>query len=105
MGLFNVKLEDPALFGMVHEDSIVTINKDTKTLYIEGVTKTFEYHQSGIEETLLDAGGVLPLYNQIGRQVFRHITQKSGKCGKKRTRSNADRSTGFSLEPEPPRLD
>ena len=74
MGLFNIKLQDPEFYAAAQEDSVIIIDKDSKTIQIEGNPKVFEYDQSDIEQTLLDSGGVLPLYGQFGRRVFRHIT-------------------------------
>ncbi|KAM5355127.1 hypothetical protein ACJ41O_001773 [Fusarium nematophilum] len=84
MGLFNVKLQDPEFYEAAQEDSVITIDKDSKTIQIEGHERLFHYEQSDIEETLLDAGGVLPLYSQFGGKVFRHITMPRVKGGKKK---------------------
>lgn len=105
MGLYSIKLNTQAFFDIVKEDSVLEINKDTKTIHIEGVTETFTYQKSDIEETLLDAGGVLPLYNQIGKQVFRHITRSKVPGGKKRKKNGCDNGMGFSMESDPPSLD
>ncbi|KAL2202903.1 hypothetical protein CC79DRAFT_1337559 [Sarocladium strictum] len=82
MGLFNIKLVDDDFYKNVVEDSVLTIDKDKKTITIEGLNKTFEYEQSAIEQTLLEAGGVLPLYGQYGVDVFRRITAKQPKTRK-----------------------
>ncbi|OJJ64186.1 hypothetical protein ASPSYDRAFT_139400 [Aspergillus sydowii CBS 593.65] len=86
MGLFSVKLQDDEFYSQVHEDSIVTIDKDSKTIQIEGLDKVFYYEQSEIEEALLDAGGVMPLYTAFGNAVFRQLTKP--KRGKKETYTN-----------------
>lgn len=86
MGLFSVKLQDDEFYSQVHEDSIVTIDKDSKTIQIEGLDKVFYYEQSEIEEALLDAGGVMPLYTDFGNAVFRQLTKP--KRGKKETYTN-----------------
>ncbi|KAL4886814.1 hypothetical protein BJY04DRAFT_227157 [Aspergillus karnatakaensis] len=75
MGLFNIKLQDEEFYSNVHEDSVVTINKDRKTIKIEGYDKIFQYEQSEIEEALLDAGGVMPLYTEFGNAIFRQLTK------------------------------
>ncbi|OJI98263.1 hypothetical protein ASPVEDRAFT_124220 [Aspergillus versicolor CBS 583.65] len=75
MGLFNVKLQDEDFYSNVHEGSVVTIDKDSKTIRIEGIDKVFSYEQSEIEEALLDAGGVMPLYTEFGNAVFRQLTK------------------------------
>lgn len=83
MGLFNIKLQDPEFYKLAQEDSVITIDKDSKTICIEGYKNVFHYQQSDIEETLLDAGGVLPLYSQFGGKVFRHITMPRAKGGRR----------------------
>lgn len=82
MGLFNIKLKDPDFYANVHEDSLLTIDKDKKLITIEEMGRSFNYEQSLIEETLLDAGGVLPLYGEYGIDVFRRITSKQPKARK-----------------------
>ena len=82
MGLFNIKFNDPHFYNNVHEDSVLTIDKDNKTITIEETGQTFQYEQSAIEQTLLDAGGVLPLYGEYGIDVFRCITSKQPKTRK-----------------------
>lgn len=84
MGLFNVKMQDEAFYNAAKEDSVIVIDKDNKTIQIEGVGQVFHYYQSEIEQTLLDAGGVLPLYSQFGTDVFHKITAPKVKRGKKR---------------------
>jgi homoaconitate hydratase len=84
MGLFSIKLQDPDFYASANEDSIIEINKDEKTIAIEGLSKVFRYDHTIIEETLLDAGGVLPLYGEFGTSVFRKITAPPLKHGKKR---------------------
>ncbi|VUC35914.1 unnamed protein product [Clonostachys rosea] len=81
MGLFNLKIQDPEFYDAAVEDSVITIDKDNQTIRLEGVDKVFKYEQSKIEQTLLDSGGILPLYNQFGRRVFRHITSSKAKPG------------------------
>jgi homoaconitate hydratase len=94
MGLFNIKLQDPEFYKIAQEDSVITIDKDNKTICIEGYKNVFYYQQSDIEETLLDAGGVLPLYSQFGGKVFRHITMPRVKGGRKRK----ELGSGFTAE-------
>ncbi|KAL4922383.1 hypothetical protein BDW62DRAFT_217273 [Aspergillus aurantiobrunneus] len=75
MGLFSIKLQDEEFYANVREDSVVTVNKDSRTIQVEGVDKVFVYEQSEIEEALLDAGGVMPLYTRFGNAVFRQLTR------------------------------
>jgi hypothetical protein len=74
MGLFNITLSDPEFYILVNEGSIVIIDRQARTVQIEGTDKVFHYQQSEIEKTLLEAGGVLPLYNRFGPSVFRKIS-------------------------------
>ncbi|KXG51280.1 Aconitase/3-isopropylmalate dehydratase large subunit, alpha/beta/alpha, subdomain 1/3 [Penicillium griseofulvum] len=73
MGLFNITLSDPEFYILANEGSIVIIDRQARTVQIEGTDKVFRYQQSEIEKTLLEAGGVLPLYNRFGTSVFRKI--------------------------------
>ncbi|KAJ5794493.1 Aconitase/3-isopropylmalate dehydratase large subunit alpha/beta/alpha subdomain 1/3 [Penicillium paradoxum] len=73
MGLFNITLPDPEFYTLANEGSIVIIDRRAQTVRIEGTDRVFRYQQSEIERTLLEAGGVLPLYNRFGRSVFRKI--------------------------------
>lgn len=99
MGLFNIKLQDPDFYRNIHEGSIVKINKDEKTITIEGLRKAFHYHHTTIEETLLNAGGVLPLYGQFGVNLFRRITTPSSRNGKRRrVGSNGQRQESGGLQ-------
>ncbi|KAI7764302.1 hypothetical protein LZL87_013642 [Fusarium oxysporum] len=64
MGLFNIKINDPRFYELAQEDSVITINKDNKTIQIEGSDMTFYYVQLDVEEALIESGGVLPLYSE-----------------------------------------
>jgi 3-isopropylmalate dehydratase small subunit len=75
MGLFNITLPDPEFYTLANEGSIVIINPQARTVQIERTDQVFHYQQSEIEKTLLEAGGVLPLYNRFGRSVFRKIAR------------------------------
>jgi homoaconitate hydratase len=96
MGLFNIKLDDDAFYAAAQEDSVITIDKDAKTIRIDGVDDVFSYQQSQTEETLLDSGGVLPLYGQFGRKVFRHITMPKVRGSRKRKEIDPIHATAFS---------
>ena len=76
MGLFNVTLADPGFYALAKEGSFVIIDRQARTLQIEGTDHVFHYQQSEMEKTLLEAGGVLPLYNKFGRAVFRQIANR-----------------------------
>ncbi|KAJ5153883.1 Aconitase/3-isopropylmalate dehydratase large subunit alpha/beta/alpha subdomain 1/3 [Penicillium coprophilum] len=73
MGLFNITLSDPEFYILANEGSTVIIDRHARTVQIEGTDKVFHYQQSEVEKTLLEAGGVLPLYNRFGASVFRKI--------------------------------
>jgi homoaconitate hydratase len=81
MGLFNIKLQDDEFYANATEGSRITINKDRKSVQIEGLDKVFYYEQSDIEQTLLRAGGVLPLYKRWGRTAFRQVTMPKTASG------------------------
>ncbi|KAJ6115222.1 Aconitase/3-isopropylmalate dehydratase large subunit alpha/beta/alpha subdomain 1/3 [Penicillium sp. IBT 16267x] len=79
MGLFNITLPDPEFYSLANEDSIVIIDREAKTVQVGGTDQIFNYQQSEMEKTLLEAGGVLPLYNRFGRSVFREISNTNAK--------------------------
>jgi homoaconitate hydratase len=97
MGLFNIKLQDDEFYPIAQEDSVIVIDKESKTVQIEGYDKVFYYRQSDIEETLLQAGGVLPLYSKLGSKVFRSITMPRVKAGKKRAQNGNVKQQPVSL--------
>ncbi|KAJ5999325.1 Aconitase/3-isopropylmalate dehydratase large subunit alpha/beta/alpha subdomain 1/3 [Penicillium sp. IBT 35674x] len=81
MGLFNITLPDPEFYTLANEDSVVIIDRQAKTVQVKGTDRIFHYQQSEMEKTLLDAGGVLPLYNRFGRSVFREISNTKRSMG------------------------
>jgi hypothetical protein len=83
MGLFNIQLTDEEFYVNAKEDSVILIDKELKTVQIDGFEKLFHYQHSDIEATLLSEGGVLPLYNRYGTAVFRHITKANTRNGGK----------------------
>jgi homoaconitate hydratase len=96
MGLFNIKMQDSRFYELAQEDAIITINKDYRTVMIEGFDEVFCYEQSEVEEILIDAGGVLPLYSKLGRGLFRHITVPKARRGRERTQRSVSNSSGCS---------
>ncbi|KAH7468220.1 putative aconitate hydratase [Fusarium oxysporum f. sp. matthiolae] len=88
MGLFSIKIQDPRFYELAQEDSVITINKDNKTIHIEGSDITFPYMQSEVEEALVESGGVLPLYSKLGKGVFRHLTAPKIKGGSRAGHGN-----------------
>lgn len=92
MGLFNITLPHPEFYSLANEDSFVIIDRHAKTVKVEGADQVFHYQQSEMEKTLLEAGGVLPLYNRFGRSVFREISNTSTKRnrGAKLAQGNLD---------------
>ena len=93
MGLFNIKLQSEELYKHATEGSTIVIDKENMTVRIDGNETVFQYEQSPIEQTLLQAGGVLPLYNLWGREVFRQVTSSKPRVGIKKDRSNGMRES------------
>ncbi|ETS78452.1 hypothetical protein PFICI_10514 [Pestalotiopsis fici W106-1] len=79
MGLFNAIITDDDFYQHATEGSTITVDKDQKIITICGVDKTFRYESSWIEDTLLNAGGILPLYHLHGTSLFRHLTSSKTK--------------------------
>ncbi|KAJ5950025.1 Aconitase/3-isopropylmalate dehydratase large subunit alpha/beta/alpha subdomain 1/3 [Penicillium verhagenii] len=92
MGLFNITLPDANFYALANEDSVVIIDRQARTVQVEGNGHVFHYQQSEMEKTLLDAGGVLPLYKRFGRSVFREIsnTRKTPNKGAKASNGSLD---------------
>ncbi|KAG5655553.1 hypothetical protein KAF25_003890, partial [Fusarium avenaceum] len=88
MGLFSIKIQDSRFYELAWEDSVITINKDNKTIHIEGSDITFHYMHSEVEEALVESGGVLPLYSKLGKGVFRHLTAPKIKGGSRAGHGN-----------------
>ena len=82
MGLFNVTVLDEEFYQCATEDKALTIDKLAKTLQIEGVPRKFGYTHSYLEETLLEAGGILNLYDIHGLNIFRNIVRPKAAAGK-----------------------
>lgn len=78
MGLFNVTLQDEEFYAHAKEGKAITIDKMAKTIVVEGCNTVFQYEQTQIEEELLKAGGILPLYKLHGRNVFTEIIKSKG---------------------------
>ncbi|RDW61206.1 Aconitase dehydratase large subunit, alpha subdomain 1 [Aspergillus mulundensis] len=83
MGLFSITLQDDAFYAHVQEDSVVIIDREKKIVRIDGLDQAFAYQQSEMEKTLLEAGGVLPLYSRFGRAVFRGIARANTSRGER----------------------
>lgn len=98
MGLFNITLPDAEFYALAEEGSIVNIDRISRTVHIEGTDKHFQYHQSEMEKTLLNAGGVLPLYNKFGRSVFRQIARASTERVPTGGRNNSTKISNKGLE-------
>lgn len=88
MGLFNIKLQSEEFYKHATEGSTIVIDKENMTVQIDEHETVFKYEQSPIEQTLLQAGGVLPLYNLWGREVFRQVTSAQPRVGIKKDRIN-----------------
>lgn len=74
MGLFNAILLADDFYEHAQEGGGITIDRNSRTIALDGIAETFSYTHTVVEETLLDAGGILPLYARYGRQLFREIT-------------------------------
>ena len=84
MGLYNIRILDDNFYTLAVEGATITIDKERKTLAIDGYDRSFSYEHAWIENVLLDSGGILPLYDLYGKSMFRAISTKaSTKEGKK----------------------
>lgn len=76
MGLYNIVMQDPSFYEFASEDARITIDKDRKLVMVDGAEQGFPYSISALEETLLDAGGVLSLYKKYDKAVFRNLVAR-----------------------------
>lgn len=81
MGLFNAIIKDEAFYQLAKEGGALSIDRDQKTVQIDGHDEVFKYHSSWVEDALLDAGGILPLYHIHGSSVFTHLTSAKSTDG------------------------
>ncbi|KAF7532735.1 hypothetical protein G7054_g7712 [Neopestalotiopsis clavispora] len=96
MGLFNAIVTDDEFYQHATEGSTITVDKDQKVITICGVNKSFHYQSSWIEDTLLNAGGILPLYHLHGTSLFRHLTSSSTQSYATTTNSTPPPTDAFS---------
>ena len=85
MGLYSAVVLDEEFYELATEGAVLTVDKDAKTLIFQENGKSFSFSHSVIEETLLNAGGVLPLYERYGKSLFREMVKP------KRREMNAER--------------
>jgi homoaconitate hydratase len=73
MGLYNAMILDDDFYAHAQEGVEITIDRKNKTIALGGLDKVFAYTHTQIEDTLLAAGGIVPLYALHGRDVFSEI--------------------------------
>lgn len=79
MGLYSAIVTDERFYQHAQEGRSITIDPARKVIAVDGCEDTFSYKHSMLEETLLDAGGIVPLYERYGKGLFSAlITPKSG---------------------------
>ena len=74
MGLYNTVILDEDFYAYAQEGVNITIDRKNKTIALGGYDRLFPYTHTKIEDTLLEAGGIVPLYALYGRNVFSEIT-------------------------------
>lgn len=73
MGLYNTVVLDEDFYTHAQEGVKITIDRRGKTIKLDGYDKLFSFTHTQIEDTLLEAGGIVPLYGLHGRHVFSEI--------------------------------
>ena len=81
MGLYNTVILDENFYTYAQEGVNVTIDRKNKTIALDGHDRLFPYTHTQIEDTLLEAGGIVPLYALYGRNVFSEITSSPASRG------------------------
>lgn len=79
MGLYSAVVLDEQFYLLAQEGATLKVDKTAKTLTFSESGKSFSFSHSVIEETLLEAGGVLPLYEQYGKGLFREMVKPTGR--------------------------
>ena len=82
MGLYSAVILDEEFYSHTQEGVGITIDRKHKTIALEGLDRLFSYTHMQIEDTLLEAGGIVPLYALYGRHVFSEITSIPSQGGK-----------------------
>lgn len=72
MGFYSAVVLDDDFYQLAQEGTILSVDKVAKTLTFEN-GRSFTFSHSAIENTLLEAGGVLPLYGRYGKSLFREM--------------------------------
>lgn len=73
MGLYNTVILDEDFYTHAQEGVNIMIDRRSKTIKLDGYDKLFSFTHTQIEDTLLEAGGIVPLYGLHGRHVFSEI--------------------------------
>ena len=73
MGLYNTVISDEDFYTHAQEGVKITIDRKNKTIKLDGYDKIFSFTHTQIEDTLLEAGGIVPFYGLHGRHVFSEI--------------------------------
>jgi hypothetical protein len=81
MGLYNTVILDEEFYNHVQEGVGITMNRQNKTIALDGHDKLFLFTHTQIENTLLESGGIVPLYALHGRHVFSEITSSPPQGG------------------------
>ncbi|KAK5175794.1 uncharacterized protein LTR77_000934 [Saxophila tyrrhenica] len=74
VGLFSAIVVADDFYTHAQEGRTITIDRAAKMITLEGCPKPFTYEHSAVEEALLDAGGIVPMYELHGRGLFDALT-------------------------------
>lgn len=100
MGLFNARVSDDDFYEHANEGAMLSVDKRARTLRLAGVDRVWRYEHSAIEAELLEAGGVLSLYNLYGNSLFRELTQSRQLPNYHSKEVKASRSVEFPRKPQ-----
>lgn len=100
MGLYNTVILDEDFYTHAQEGVKITIDRRSKTIKLDGYDKLFSFTHTQIEDTLLEAGGIVPLYGLHGRHVFSEIIS-TPRVGRSSSSSLDSSENPFMVEEKP----
>ena len=74
MGLFSAIIVDDEFYKLAQEGADISIDRASKTITVAERAVKFTYEHSVVEERILDAGGIVSLYEEYGRDLFHQMT-------------------------------
>lgn len=104
MGLFSAIIEDNEFYNLAQEGTTIKIDRASKTITLVERAMKFTYEHSVVEEKILDAGGIVSLYEEYGRDLFHQLTNSSSMHPREAS-APPTKATPFDLNKQAQRLE